>query len=387
MDYLEKGFDTQQASQLMKLEEYNIKISKYINPDVSVSKLRELKNILSNPKVKESKRNLVTAYFIKNNYDITKFLEKDVEYENCIKELYNMELEGFDITSLIDPKLNIEKLRLIHKYLREKNINIKEYLLKGYSENVIELLPLYESVNVSIDDLINAGYSENKFKPIYLAYKAGFKILDYINIHYSEKQIKALIYAYELGIDIKKVLDIEYSGATIKAIAEALKEGIDITGDLKTNKTVDMVNVLVSAKKMGLDVNKFNEIEDIKQLRTTFALLKLDKDLDIDLSKYDNAQLSAIKHIADVYRRKDVIVEILNPKFSDYQMETIANAVVNKKDLSLLKIEGLNNRQIKSLVEASKIADLRGLVDKNTTPSMIESLAVIIKNGYIVKRK
>ena len=107
---------------------------------------------------------------MKKNYDITKFLEAGGEYDNCISTLYQMEMDGFNINDYIDPNLSTPMLRLIHKFLKSDNYNVKKLVLKNYDESMIKLYLEFKSIGKNMDDFVELGFkTQAKLNAIYEA--------------------------------------------------------------------------------------------------------------------------------------------------------------------------------------------------------------------------
>lgn len=388
-DLILKGFNASQINQLTKIKELGVDLSSTITPDIETDLLRDIRILISNENYDDKKRKLIANYYLKKHYDVTKFVDAGISNQNIIDSLVKMEREGFKIDEFIDPKLTSQNLKLIYTFLKSGNFSVKNYVLKGYDENKINLALSLETVGLNLEELENIGYkSGTKQKVIYEFYKKGIKILETITPSFSDKQLKALLEIYDLGVDLKKVAIKDYSSATMKVIASGLLKGIDITSYFKDNKTSGMAQTILSALERGIKPELFTDIENATLLSTTYSLLKLNIETKVDLSKFPEQNLKALHKILASKKVDKIKVDVLlDPLLSDNQLYAIASFMENDLDYKLLTLHGLTNRQVKILSDVLPKHNLDGLVDAYTQPNVIEAMTLLLNSGYEIKRK
>lgn len=388
-DLILKGFDASQINQLTKIKELGVDLSNMISPEIDTDLLRDIRVIISNEKYDDKKRKLIANYYIKKSYNIARFIDAGISNQNTMDLLIKMEKEGFGINDFIDPKLTHQNLKLIYTFLKSGNFSVKEYVLKGYDENKINLALSLETVGLNIEELENIGYkSGTKQKVIYEFYKKNVKILEIITPSFSDKQLKALLEIYDLGVDLKKVAIKDYSSATMKVIASGLLKGIDITSYFKDNKTSGMAQTILSALERDINPELFTGIENATLLSTTYSLLKLNIETKVDLSKFPEQNLKALHKILSSKKVDKIKVDVLlDPLLSDNQLYAIASFMENDLDYKLLTLHGLTNRQVKILSDVLPKHNLDGLVDAYTQPNVIEAMTLLLNSGYEIKRK
>lgn len=386
----EKGFSSQQISQIIKIEELGVNIKNKLSTDVDVSLLRQIKTAISKDTIKPTKRKLVAEYILKKNYDITKFLEAGVEYDNCISTLYQMEMDGFNINDYIDPNLSTPMLRLIHKFLKSDNYNVKKLVLKNYDESMIKLYLEFKSIGKNMDDFVELGFkTQAKLNAIYEAYSVNFDILKYTTEKFNDKQLKTLVDLYKENPNANfiKISKLGYSANIMKLIAKGLEERIDITPYLKDQCSQKMAETVLNCLRNGLDPSSLIDIKNETELKISYILLKNNIAIKPDFSKYNAEQLKAFNKILSSYDISKLnLEELFDAEYSEYQIVAIANYMSSNRNYDVLKIKGLSNRQIKLLMEAPKEINLTGLVDLNTTPVLIEALINLLKAGYKIEK-
>ena len=386
----EKGFSSQQISQIIKIEELGVNIKNKLSTDVDVSLLRQIKTAISKDTIKPTKRKLVAEYILKKNYDITKFLEAGVEYDNCISTLYQMEMDGFNINDYIDPNLSTPMLRLIHKFLKSDNYNVKKLVLKNYDESMIKLYLEFKSIGKNMDDFVELGFkTQAKLNAIYEAYSVNFDILKYTTEKFNDKQLKTLVDLYKENPNANfiKISKLGYSANIMKLIAKGLEEKIDITPYLKDQCSQKMAETVLNCLRNGLDPSSLIDIKNETELKISYILLKNNIAIKPDFSKYNAEQLKAFNKILSSYDISKLnLEELFDAEYSEYQIVAIANYMSSNRNYDVLKIKGLSNRQIKLLMEAPKEINLTGLVDLNTTPVLIEALINLLKAGYKIEK-
>lgn len=389
-DLVAAGFDEKQINQIIKINDMGFDCSKYLNPFVSVEQLRKLKELLfKDPNYSKAQRKLICKFFIVKNFDITKYYDVGIKYQNIINLLFTFEEDGYDVEQFLNKDINFDQLKLIKKYLDEYNINIKPYLDKGYNNEEIQLIISLKDKKYTYEKLKDEGFSIYQIRLINKSLNEGYDIYPYLNEKYVSKQIEGIIYGLKHNIEMDKILNKNYKGSVMKVITDGLLKGYDITAYLTEESTKEYAEAILKAVSNNLDASYYSKVNDIKKYKFIFDFLKNGIDIsELDFNEYDTKQLAIIleAYKAEESNKKISVKKLLNKDFLPSQISLMLSLMQRGKDTTLYENNIFNERQLDELKRIPSEIDLSNLIDEHTTPMLIQSLVNCLQAGYKITK-
>lgn len=407
-DLLTCGFEMAQISQLIKLEQNNIKLKDLydnieVYKNISSYSYRTFLNKICNSKYNTENKNLMFKYFIKG-IDYLKILETFDKIE-IIKfvcySFYYFKENHCDVN--LDIMLNEKYSLSLLKYIFEDILDGKDptyYLDYDYSIKDITLIRLGIDDGFDFRDLVKS-FNFLSSKDINYLKEIFNNNYDYKDVLQKTKDIKktlAICNYREHGIDLLPYIRRDTDVSIINALGDKYLSEIDINPLKKFPiKSVQAIDVLLKINSLGyplknckkLYLSTLNKI--ILALENNVDFEKINKALEFEYSDIQDVVLACY-----IYDKEEYIPEILkldNKLFicSESIIELLKYNFNNKdKDFNLMRIlfdkNGkfqLNEYYLNLIIKRKMPCSLFNFIIENgISQEQIEFVFHAYKNGY-----
>lgn len=380
------GYESDQISQILKIEETGFNIRKHVNCNVSADKLRRLRTLLNGDYTKKEKI-LITKFIVEEDKDVTAYVKRGIALTSQIRLIEDAKAAGYDET-LFNSKFDFLQMKLLYKYLKQ-GIDISKYLLEQKTKETIERIVKLEKAGIKYDDF-KEFKTQRQQEALMNAINQKINPLPYLNSSASVSQINAVTDAIKKGVDVKKVTKVNVPGSVMEIITKGLLEGYDITPYIEEDTKRQYAEVILKGLKNGFNVTKCYKYKDHKLCRLAMQLDAKGISIDfLDDARYNFNQLSTIGAAYEM-REKNSEIEvekILDPEYPVEQMQCIINLMTHKKKIDDLIIKDVNIGVLR-IIEDNNLKDIYfdGLIHPNMGIAEINAIAKLKKLGYKISK-
>lgn len=378
-EYINKGFNTMQINQIIKLED-KMNINK-IKPNDSVEFLRNLNAIISTKERSKNINGLIYIGLKKGVTDVAKWYDEGITTKKKLSYLIELKSKKYDVNKLIENNYNVQQLELINKYI-SSNIDVEPYIKAGKDTLKINLIVNGIKAGIDISDLFDTYSNEQIYRIIY-AKELGFNLMDFIDNKYTASQLDEIIKGLPDLSDITPVLNPKFSIRTMRTIIDGLKQGINITTEITPDmsyRKVDAIKQLMLAKKDTSIIKTLPYEGKIKTI--TNAILN---DIDPTIMLDNRCSLDRCKIILSFYKKginMEYSDKVNDLTLTDSQIKTALTLLSYKKNPDPILKPGFDACQVSFLKQAIlEDIDVSNFANPDYPPYLMEAYLKCEKFG------
>lgn len=340
-DLAHQKYSDKQINQILKAEEDDIQLTKYISPENTVDEIRTIRQIIEIYK-HDSKNLEQIDNAIKKDIDISTLNDKFCKMNPDTMEVYLMalELRYTDIEKYKHEHFNKCQAKYIKKGLT-KRLNLKSFYNDEYTPREIDfIIKNITNKDFEVLKLLTQGY---KIQSI-IKLNENKELIPYTTKSINPEMIDAYKILYDYLKEEKRLCDFsKYTNNLktpnqLKLVVEAMKNGINPENELMNyNYNIHQLRVIYKGLLDGININVYKnsdftakQMDMLRILETRIEKRNHYEKCDINIIKDDEMPADEMKRKIDLY-------DIINTYNNELDLNKMFK---NNKSEDILKMVG-----------------------------------------------